>query len=249
MPHDSSAPNDENQTPAARADDAPRERPIDEPLLVEDVLLLLFQPSSGTIAGENYLYYVLGGAVVADLTLRDLTEAQEASRLVRRVAARGDAPHDEILRPAWDYLAKKPRGVQTVIAAIGPELRGNVLDRLVEGGHLRRTRKKVLGFIPSESLELGSARRAELLARVRATLVDGTEPDARTAAITALLSASANLHQFDPEIPWTSSVIHRAKELENGNWGAAAAGAAITRATIAAISGALGASTAADTAE
>ncbi|WP_456320372.1 GPP34 family phosphoprotein [Nonomuraea angiospora] len=77
--------------------------------------------------------------------------------------------------------------------------------------------------IPSEFLELGSARRAELLARVRATLVDGTEPDARTAAITALLSASANLHQFDPEIPWTSSVIHRAKELENGNWGAAAA--------------------------
>jgi hypothetical protein len=153
---------------------------------------------------------VLGGAVVADLTLRGLTEVQEAGQ-----------------------LATKPRGVQTVIAAIGPELRSKVLGKLVDDGHLRRKRKKVLGFILSESLELGSARRAELLARVRATLVDGTEPDARTAAITALLSASATLHQFDPEIPWTSSVIHRAKELETGNWGAAAAGAAVTRATIA----------------
>ena len=86
-------------------------------------------------------------------------------------------------------------------------------------------------------------------ADARATLVDGTQPDGRTAALTALLSASGNLHQFDPEIPWTSSVIHRAKEFENGNWGAAAAGAAITRATIAVISGALGASTAADTAD
>lgn len=238
----------ENQIPVERADGAARERSADESLLVEDVLLLLFQPSSGAIAGENYLYYVLGGAVVADLTLRGLTEVQEG-RLVRRVAARGDAPHDDILRAAWDYLATKPRSVQTVIAAIGPELRGKVLDRLVDAGDLRRERKKVLGFIPSQSLELGSARRAELLARVRATLVDGTQPDDRTAALTALLSASGNLHQFDPDVPWTSSVIHRAKELEYGNWGAAAAGAAVTRATIAAISGALGASTAAGTAD
>jgi hypothetical protein len=230
-------------------DDAPRDLPIDEPLLVEDVLLLLFQPSSGTIAGENFLYYVLGGAVVADLTLRDLTQVQETGRIVRRVAVRGDAPHDDVLRAAWDYLATKPRDVRTVIAAIGPELRGKVLDRLVDGGHLIRQRKKVLGFIPSEYLELGSARRAELLARVRATLVDGTQPDARTAALTALLSASGNLHQFDPEIPWTSSVIHRAKELEYGNWGAAAAGAAVTRATIAVISGALGAPTAVNAAD
>ncbi|MEV4477707.1 GPP34 family phosphoprotein [Nonomuraea sp. NPDC049504] len=236
---------DEDQVPVDRADDVPLVRSIDEPLLVEDVLLLLYQPSSGAIAGENVLYYVLGGAVVADLTLRGLTEVQEPGRLVRRVAARGDAPHDDILRPAWDYLAMKPRGVQTVIAAIGPELRGKVLGKLVDDGHLRRRRKKVLGFIPSEVLDLGSARRSELLARVRATLVDGTEPDARTAAITALLSASANLHQFVPEIPWTSSVIHRAKEIENGNWAAAAAGAAVTRATIAVITAALSASAAA----
>lgn len=217
----------------------------DEPLLVEDVLLLLYQPSSGAIAGENFLYYVLGGAVVADLTLRDLAEVQERGVVGYRVSVRGEAPPDAILRNAWDYVATKPRGVQTLIAAIGPELRGTVLDRLVHDGHLRRTRKKLLGFIPSESLELGSARRAELLARVRATLVDGTEPDARTAAITALLSASANLHQFDPEIPWTSSVIRRAQELEHGNWGGAAAGRAVTRATTNVISSALSAATAA----
>jgi len=42
-------------------------RSTDEALLVEDVLLLLFQPESGTIAGENILFYVLGGAVLADL--------------------------------------------------------------------------------------------------------------------------------------------------------------------------------------
>lgn len=234
--------------PPSRTDDARRELPLEEPLLVEDVLLLLFQPSSGTIAGETFLYNVLGGAVLADLALRDLTEIDESGRLIHRIAARGAAPDDEILRPAWDYLAAKSRGVHATIAAIGPELRGKVLDRLIERGDLHRKRTKLFGFIPSERLELGSSRRATILDRVRGTLVDGTEPDDRTAVITALLSASANLHQFDPEIPWTSSVIDRAKNFENGNWAAAAAGAAVAGATVAVISGAVSASTPANSA-
>ena len=40
----------------------------EEPLIVEDTLLLLFQPDSGTIAGENILFYVLGGAVPVSYT-------------------------------------------------------------------------------------------------------------------------------------------------------------------------------------
>lgn len=235
--------NNENPEPASRTDDARRERPFEEPLLVEDMLLLLFQPSSGTIAGETFLYNVLGGAALADLALRDLTEVAESGRLIHRIAARGAAPDDEILRPAWDYLAAKPRGVQATIAAIGPELRGKVLSKLVDRGHLLRKRKKLFGFIPSQTLELGSSRRATLLARVHATLVDETAPDHRTAAITALLSASANLHQFDPEIPWTSSVIDRAKDLENGNWAATSAGTAVAGATVTLINGAVSAST------
>ena len=229
------------EEPGAAA--APRS---EEPLLVEDLLLLLFQPDSGAIAGETTLFHVLGGAVVADLALRDLTEA--TGRPAHRIAVRGDAPEDDILRTAWDYVNRKPQDPQSVIAAIGPPLRSQVLDRLVDGGHLHRHRTKKLGFIPSTSLELASPRRGELLERVRATLVDQAEPDGRTAALAALLSASANLHQFDPEIPWTSEVIHRAKELETGNWGAAAAGTSVTMTTLAIILSGLGAANAANAA-
>lgn len=222
----------------------PAARQSEEPLLVEDLLLLLFQPDSGAIAGETTLFYVLGGAVVAELALRDLTEATGPA--AHRVAARGEAPEDPVLRAAWDYLRTRPQDPQSAIAAIGPPLRGQIMDRLVGSGHLRRHTKKRLGFIPSTSFELGTARRDELLARVRATLVDAAEPDGRTAALAALLSASANLHQFDPEIPWTSAVIHRAKELETGNWGAAAADTSVTMTTLSILLGALSATSGAN---
>ncbi|MFE9193013.1 GPP34 family phosphoprotein [Micromonospora sp. NPDC007208] len=200
---------------------------LDAPTLVEDLLLLLFQPRSGTIAGENTLFYVLGGAVLADLALGGHLATADRGRF-RSVA--GHPPSDDLLRPAWDYLAEKPRGVQTALAAIGPALRKPVLERLIARGDIDQEPRKVLGLFRTTALREGrTERRARLLADVRQVLVDGTEPQARVAALAALLSASGTLPQFDREIPWTSSVISRAKELERGDWGADAAAAAVTR--------------------
>ncbi|MFI7307607.1 GPP34 family phosphoprotein [Micromonospora aurantiaca] len=204
---------------------APSERPA-PPTLVEDLLLLLFQPASGTVAGENTLFYVLGGAVLADLALGDhLTTAARG-----RISVVGSPTPDGLLRPAWDYLAEKPRGVQTVLAAIGPTLREPVLQRLIARGDIDRQPHKVLGLFRSTALREGrTERRARLLADVRQALVDGVQPTARVAALAALLSASGTLPQFHREIPWTSSVITRAKELERGDWGADATAQAVTR--------------------
>ncbi|HIY67625.1 MAG TPA: GPP34 family phosphoprotein [Candidatus Agrococcus pullicola] len=108
---------------------------IGNPTLAEDLLLLLFQPGSGTIAGENTLFYVLAGAVLADLA-RDARVATTTTRLgiVNVEAVEGRGPLDEILRGGWDYVYGKPRAVQTVLPAIGPTLRERLLERLVERG-------------------------------------------------------------------------------------------------------------------
>ncbi|MEU7612512.1 GPP34 family phosphoprotein [Micromonospora sp. NPDC049204] len=197
------------------------------PTIVEDLLLLLFQPSSGTIAGENTLFYVLGGAVLADLALGENLSTADRGRL-RGVP--DHPPSDGLLRPAWDYLAEKPRGVQTALAAIGPALRQPVLERLIARGDIDEESRKVLGLFRTTALREGrTERRSRLLADVRQVLVDGAEPQARVAALAALLSASGTLPQFHREIPWTSSVISRAKELERGDWGADAAAEAVTR--------------------
>ncbi|GAB2603405.1 GOLPH3/VPS74 family protein [Kribbella endophytica] len=201
----------------------------EEPTLAEDLLLLLFQPNSGTIAGEGTLYYALGGAVLADLALHEhVTLAESSGSKLETTSDR--FPADPSLRSAWDYIDEKPRRVQTVLASIGPALRGPLLERLVERGDLERFERKTLGLFTTKALREGpNGRRAELLAAVREALVDGVEPTARVAALAALISGSGTLPQFHRDIPWNSAVIARAKEFEQGNWGAGAAAEAVTR--------------------
>ncbi|RKW70227.1 GOLPH3/VPS74 family protein [Galactobacter caseinivorans] len=212
----------------------------EERLLTEDVLLLLFQPASGSIAGENTLYYVLGGAALGDLALMGRVEVAKATLLSTKVQTVGKGePSDPLLDSAWNYLEKKPRDVQTVLAAVGPPLRAQVIDRLVERGDLNRKKAKMLGIFPSSKLSLGSARREELITQVRAALLDGQTPSPRIAASIALLSASGTLPQFHKEIPWSGQVYHRAKEIERGDWGASATAEAVARTMAAIVSNSL----------
>jgi hypothetical protein len=209
-----------------------------EPLIVEDVLLLLFDPAHGTIAGEGTLFYVLGGALLTELALNQQIEIDEKTGWKgRQVRTAGSTPPaDPLLRAVWDLLAEKPRAVQTLLAQVGPPLRGTVIDRLAERGDLRKESRKTLGLFTTTALhDGGTTRRAALLEQVRAVLVDGVTPTPRIAGIGALLSASGSLPAFDRVIPWSSPVIKRAQELQNGDWGAGAAGQAVARTVTATI--------------
>lgn len=209
-----------------------------EPTIAEDLLLLLFQPDvgvrpgRGAIAGEGTLYAVLAGAVLAELALGEHVRATRGGSGVEVVDDR--PPTDALLRAAWNYIAQRPRAVQTVLAAIGPTLRAPVLARVVDRGDIVATQHRYLGLFESTVLEdADSDRRARLMTAARAVLVDGAAPSPRTAALVALLWASGTLPQFDPEIPWSSAVIARARELEQGDWGAGAAGEAVQRTVLA----------------
>lgn len=208
---------------------------LSAPTLAEDLLLLLFQPGSGTIAGETTLFYVLAGAVLADLAFNEsVTTTTTGIATVNVKAVEGRAPADGILRFAWDYVFDKPGGIPAILAAIGPALRQPLLERLIARGDIREENGKVLGQFKTTTLkDGGSGRRSGLIRDVGTVLVDGVEPAPRVAALAALMSGSGTLHQFDPEIPWTSAVIARARELERGNWSAEGATQAVARATTA----------------
>ncbi|WP_413318083.1 GPP34 family phosphoprotein [Agrococcus sp. 1P02AA] len=230
-----------SQGPGTEPDASPRHRAAAaEPTLAEDLMLLLFQPGSGlhsgtgSIAGEGTLFYVLAGAVLTDLALGGHVTTDESNRAARVEAVADNPPSDALLRKGWEYVAQKSRGVQTVLAAIGPTLRAPVLERLVERGDIERGQRKSLGLFTTDVLEGdGGDRRAALMAEVRTVLVDGAEPSPRIAALGALLAASGTLPQFHGEIPWTSPVIERAEQLKRGDWGAGAAAQAVARTTTA----------------
>lgn len=233
-----------NDNPSPHAADAASDteksnRAASDPLLAEDLMLVLFQPDSGTISGEGTLFYVLAAAVLVELAQRGEVGVEDAGMRGAIVRAGATPPADDVLRGAWDAIADKPRNVQTVLAAVGPLLRQPVLDRLIARGDVRRESRKALGFIPTTSLEQGSERRGELIAGARAVLVDGADADSRTAALIALISASGAMPTLHREIPWTTPVITRAHQFERGEWGAKAAAAAVTRTMAAVITNAI----------
>lgn len=204
-----------------------------ELLLVEDLLLLLLDDESGLIKGEGTLYYTLGGAVLVELALRGHIETVDGAGFLagQKVQAVGTAPpSDPLLGRAYDKVAEKVRGVQSLLPLVGGDLRAQVIDRLLERGLVRRETRKTLGLFRSTRLPAQDpVYEATVLERVRAVLVDRVEPDTRTAVLAALLSASGTLPQFHPTIGWSGAVYTRGKELERGDWGAAAVATAVAR--------------------
>jgi hypothetical protein len=229
-------------------------------LLAEDLLMLLFRPTDGVFRGEGSpLFHVLAGAVLTDLAAGGWVEIDEHTSLrgrqVRALAGGApdrsapldplrepsfDAPADPLLRETWERISRKPTDVYSLILEIGPHLRAPMIERLEERGHIRTEARKLLGFIPNTTIiDGGTPRRAELLAAVRAVLVDGAEPDTRTAALVALLSASGEIATMHLDIPWSGAVHTRSTQIRKGDWGAAAAGEAVARTAAAILSNSL----------
>ncbi|MGW3831433.1 GOLPH3/VPS74 family protein [Streptomyces microflavus] len=209
-----------------------------EMLIVEDLTLLLMDDASGAIPTAGTLYYTQGGAVLVELGLAGhvrVDEGDQGLTGIRVHAVVGRPPQDPVLRDAYEKVSEKVRGVQTLLIEIGTGLREPVFDRLVERGTLRRETRKTLGLFRTTSTTIAdTAYKKALLEQVRAVLIDGAEPDARTASLIGLLSASGSLPNLHRSVPWSGKVYQRAKELERTSWGAEAVNSAVLR-TVAAV--------------
>lgn len=222
------------------------ETSVDElgpPLIAEDLLLLLFDPSAGVIAGEGTLFWALGGAILTELALNQQVVLHDRGPLRSDGVATADdiaGPTDRLLRASWEQAANKSLGAQGFLALVGPHLRGPVLNRLVLRGAITLNKRKALGLIPVTKMRIGqTSRRDELVRQVRSILIDGATPEPRSGAITALWSATGTLPQFHGEIGWSADVATRAAQLQLGDWGADEAGAAVTRTAAAVVANSL----------
>ncbi|MBL7258694.1 GOLPH3/VPS74 family protein [Paractinoplanes lichenicola] len=201
---------------------------------MEDLMLLLLDDETGVPAAAGTLPYTLGGAVLVELALlgRIGTDGDNTSWINDpKVHVTGEGPLDDpLLQEAYDKVAEKPRGAQSLLLHIGGSLYNPLIERLLERGLIRREKKRVLGIFKMNALPATeSDYEPRMRDRIKAVLVDGAQPDTRTAALIALLSSSGALPMLRPQLAWSSPVIKRAKELEQGHWGAEAVNTAVTR--------------------
>lgn len=188
----------------------------EDPLLAEDLLLLLFDPRTGTVAGKGAVPRVLARALLADLVLQErvVVVGQGTSEVAQVHASGGGLPSHPVLRDLWRRVAQEPVAVPTLLDAVSPHVHQLLLDRLVAAGHVRR-RRRLVGV--SALVDGGSWRRRELLAALRPVLGRAREVEPRTAALAGLLSASGSLPFLHPDILWSRAVWTRGAELEQGD--------------------------------
>lgn len=206
-------------------------------LIAEDLLLLLLDDDNGKLTLTSYPQTVLGGALLIELAITRSVEVEEKTSVWRSAKVRpaGGAPADPVLRAAYDVVAAKPRTAQELVDRLGKGAKEQLAARLSDRGILERHDDRVLGLFPRTRWPAAdSSHEREVRQRLDAVLVQGVDPDDRTGALVALLSAIDKPHKVvDHRGVPAGQIRKRAKQVAEGDWAAKAVRDAIAASTAA----------------
>lgn len=202
-------------------------------LLAEDLLLLSYDDDTGRKSGAGNLDYALVGAMLIDLADRGRLDVTDKGKLtVVDDSPIGQAILDDWLGKAAKYEGKQPKDV---VPRLSSGLADRLLTTLAERGILREEKGKILGIFPTTRWPAqDSSHELALRARLRSVLVDGAEPDDRTAPLIALLSAIDAVGEV-VEKPERKDAKQRAEQIAEGNWASAATKKAVQELTAAVV--------------
>jgi len=184
------------------------------------VLLLATDDATGksTISALQ-LDPALAGAVLIELVVAGrvnlLGEGRQAKVVVTDGTPLGDPVLDVALQSLIDKAPLKP--VQA-IRLLAKGLRARLNDLLVQRGILRRESGKVLGLFPTTRWPArDSGPEQDVRALVVGVLLNGQEPDGRTAAVISVLTA-ADMLKTVVQRPDIKAAKARGKDIGAGNW-------------------------------
>jgi Golgi phosphoprotein 3 GPP34 len=205
-------------------------------LIAEDLLLLVTDDVGGGLyVMADHVDLALRGALLVELTLMDrvgITHEGDQGRpgrvVVRNPSATGDPVLDAALRTLGARRGRKPTAA---VRVLNRDLRRTLYERLAANGMLRAERGRILGIIPTLAWPAQDAQHeAEVRRLVTEALLQPAAPDARTAALVALLHALSCEHRIvDPAQHGLSKVQlrKRAEEIGSGDWASQAVRRAI----------------------
>lgn len=205
-------------------------------LIAEDLLLLLTDDATGRLsAPAAQVDIALGGANLVELTLLNRVDLSGKGDEVRsgRIVVRDQSPMgDELLDAALEVVAshrgKKP---VAVIRPLSKNLRRTLYERLAARGLVRAEEGRILGVFPTHRWPAQDVRpEAETRQLITGALTQRTAPDARTAALIALLHALRCEHRVVDARACglsTRQLRERAAEIAKGDWASEAVRRAI----------------------
>ncbi|HEV2258799.1 MAG TPA: GPP34 family phosphoprotein [Streptosporangiaceae bacterium] len=221
-------------------------------LLAEDLLLLVTDDTSGRLsAPAAQVDAGLGGANLVELTLLnkvDLSGEADQGKPGRIIVRDPSPAGDEVLDAALEILiTRQGSKPSTVIRPLSKNLRHGLYQRLAGSGMIRAGRGRTLGIFPARTWPAQDSRHEEQVRQlVTQALVQQAVPDARTAALIALLHALKCEHKVIDPRPYQLSrrqLRARAEEIALDNWASEAVRKAISE-MIAAIATAVAAAAA-----
>ena len=195
-------------------------------LIAEDLLLLLTDDTSGELlTAATRVDLGLAGANLIELTIAGRVDVagrhdpKPGPLIVRDRTSTGDDILDNALHILSAHEGNKP---SSVLRPLSKHLRPALYERLAQQGSLRAEHARILGVVTTDHWPTQDARREEDVRRsLVEVLVELKAPDARTAALVALLHALACDHKvIDPDqFGLTKQELRsRAEEAANRAW-------------------------------
>jgi hypothetical protein len=186
----------------------------------EDLLLIVTDPLTGKPQLDSMKADpVIGGAHLLDLVAAGYLALEGDGRKARVVVISHAPVGDPVLDQAFARVRNRGRQTpQNTVTRLGKQGRKQVYASLVAKGQMRVRPAKALGMFPVSRHEVvDTARRHDLVNRVRASLLHDQPADAETGPLIGLLFA-ADLTKLLVDKPDRRRAKARAKVIAQGDW-------------------------------
>ena len=162
--------------------------------LPEEIVLLGLDDTTGKCI-SSYTQYSWTAGVLAELAVqRRIAFTNGAPVEVLDASPTGDDLLDEVLRSLQAHPRRLASALRANLAAHG---RDRTLARLVESGILEYHDNRILGLFHVRRYPAhGGAAESQIRERLRASVVDGVEPDERTRALLGIAAGAGLTRAF-----------------------------------------------------
>ncbi|MFF7778264.1 GPP34 family phosphoprotein [Streptomyces tanashiensis] len=188
--------------------------------LAEEIMLLSLDDESGAARERQSAAWAVAGGILLDLVLAGRVAVEEGRLRVTDPTPTETPLLDGRLRQIAEWAGRRSRDPKVTewLTRDHSKAVKATAESLRARGLVREEQRKVLGVFPvTRYPEADGAVERELRDRLRAVVLDGAEPDVRTAGLVGLVHG-AKLHGLAfPGVP-RKEIAARLDEIAAGQW-------------------------------